>query len=228
MQFVFVRHGQPEWFRDGAALDNPSLTLVGAEQAVRTGARFQGDAADALLVSPLVRARETAAPIAAALGLEPVVCNWLAEIASPPWKGAPLEQVQAVFAAHRDKSPDEQFEGLDGGESFHDFHRRVTHGFQEHLDALGTCRVHDDPALWTLDPTPTTPSRVVIVAHGGTNASLIGYLLGIAPTPWEWERFVSFHASVSDVHPIEVNRRHAYSLRRFADVSHLPPGLQTV
>ena len=59
-------------------------------------------------------------------------------------------------------------------------------------------RVHDDPALWRM----AEPDRhVVIVAHGGTNAVVIGYLLGIQPVPWEWERFVSYHASASTLHP---------------------------
>ena len=78
--------------------------------------------------------------------------------------------------------------------------------------------------MWDLD---RRDQRVIVVAHGGTNASIIGYLLGIEPTPWEWERFVSFHASVSTVAPIDISGRHAFSLYRFADVAHLPPGLQT-
>jgi probable phosphoglycerate mutase len=45
--------------------------------------------------------------------------------------------------------------------------------------------------------------------------------------PWEWERFVSFHASVSTVQPVDICDGHTFSLFRFADTSHLPPDLQT-
>ncbi len=229
MQFVFVRHGQPEWFRDGAALDDPGLTEIGWAQARHLGERFRHDPADLLLVSPLPRARETAEPIAEALGLEPVVLDWLAELASPPWRGAPVDFVEQTFAAHRGKPLDEIWNGLDGGESFHAFHDRVTTGLAALLAEQGIHSANPQPALWQLDPLAAAAPerRVVIVAHGGTNATAIAYLLGIPPVPWEWERFVAFHASVSDVHPISISGRHAYSLVRFADVSHLPPGLQT-
>lgn len=224
MHFVIVRHAQPEWARDGLSIDNPILTDLGRAQARHLGTRFRRDTADLLLVSPLQRARETAEPIAEATGLEPVVLDWLAEIAAPEWEGTPAETVQQIFEEHRGRSLDELWNGLPGGESFHDFHRRVTNGFQEFLDEANSPRINDQPALWDLDE---PDQRVIVVAHGGTNASIIGYLLGIAPTPWEWERFVSFHASVSEVHPIEISGRHAFSLHRFADISHLAPGLQT-
>ena len=45
--------------------------------------------------------------------------------------------------------------------------------------------------------------------------------------PWEWERFVSFHASLSVLRPLEINGDHAFSLFRFSDVDHLPPELRT-
>jgi 2,3-bisphosphoglycerate-dependent phosphoglycerate mutase len=228
MQFVFVRHAQPEWFRDGAAIDDPGLTELGWAQARHLGRRFRHDTADLLLVSPLPRARETAEPIAEALGLEPVVLDWLAELQSPPWAGAPIDFVQATFEQHRDKPLEAIWEGLEGGESFHRFHDRVTSGLVDLLASHGVRSAHPQPALWQLDPSTAAPERrVVIVAHGGTNATAIAHLLGIPPVPWEWERFVAFHASVSDVHPIPVSGRHAYSLVRFADVSHLPPGIQT-
>ena len=224
VQIVFVRHAQPEWFKDGAAVDDPGLTEVGRAQARHLGRRFRAQPADLLLVSPTQRSRETAVPIAEALGIEPRVHDWLHEIKSPAWNGAPMEHVQAIFEAHRDKPIDDHWEGLDGGESFRDFHRRVTHGLQELFETEDNARVHDDPAIWRL---VQPERRVIIVAHGGTNASLIGYLLGITPTPWEWERFVSFHASVSNVVPIQVSGNHAYSLFQLSDVSHLPPGIQT-
>lgn len=224
MQFLFVRHGQPAWSRDGASVDDPDLTPLGREQAVLTGKRFREVDADLLLVSPLRRARQTAEPIAAALDLEPVVCDWLAEIRNPTWEGTPAEEVERLFAEARTRPVDEHWEGLPGGEAFRAFHRRVTHGLQAFLEAEGGGRVHDQPALWSL---PHPDRRVVVVAHAGTNAAAIGYLLGLEPVPWEWERFVSFHASVSELHPVDISDAWAYSLLRFADVAHLPPHQQT-
>ena len=219
-----MRHAQPEWERGGLSIDDPCLTEVGFTQAERLGHRFRGETVDTLLVSPLLRARQTAEPVADALGVKPQVCDWLAEIATPPWEGEPVEYVEGVFREQRSRPVEQLWDGIDGGETFRDFHRRVTHGMQTYLDGAGCERVNDEPSLWRLtDPT----RRIVIVAHAGTDATLIGYLLGIPPVPWEWERFVSFHASVSTIEPIDISGRHAYSLARFADVAHLPPGLQT-
>jgi len=224
VRLTFIRHAQPAWARDGLGVNDPPLTPLGRTQAARLHARFAGQRAHRLLVSDLHRARETVLPVADALGLEPEVLPWLGEIEAPQWDGTPIEEVERIFREHRGQPLDVLWEGLEGGESFHDFHRRVTQGLQGLLDEGGNARVHDDPALWQIaDP----DQHVVVVAHAGTNAAAIGYLLGIAPVPWEWERFVALHASVSVVEPFEVSGRFAYRLLRFADVGHLPPGLHT-
>jgi 2,3-bisphosphoglycerate-dependent phosphoglycerate mutase len=224
VELVFIRHGQPEWDRDGRTVVDPCLTEVGLEQAQLLGEAFTDRRVDRLLVSPLVRAQQTSAPVAEAVGLEPETLPWLAEIASPAWDGTPSETVEAVFAEARAKPLDEQWDGLPGGESFRDFHRRVTTGLDGLLDELGCERLSAFPPLWRLDdPGPT----VVVVAHAGTDAVCLGRLLGIDPVPWEWERFVSFHASVSVVRPMPIASAHSFSLFRFSDTAHLPDHLRT-
>ena len=224
MELVFIRHGQPEWGCDGLTVQDPPLTALGLEQADLLGKAFRGRPVDRLLVSPLVRAQQTAAPIVDATGLRPETLPWLAEIASPQWEGTPSETVEAIFADARSKPLDAQWDGLPGGETFRDFHRRVTDGFAGLLAELGCDRLHGFPPLWRLDdPGP----RVVVVAHAGTDAVCLGALLGIDPVPWEWERFVSFHASVSVVRPMRIASAHSFSLFRFSDTSHLPDHLHT-
>jgi probable phosphoglycerate mutase len=224
VELVFIRHGQPEWDRDGRTVQDPRLTDVGKEQADRLGEAFRARPVDRLRVSPLVRALETASPRAEALSLEPEVLPWLAEIASPAWEGTPSEAVEEIFATARAKPLVEQWDGLPGGESFRAFHRRVTDGLAGLLEDLGCERLTPFPPLWRLpDPGP----RVVVVAHAGTDAVCLGHLLGIDPVPWEWERFVSFHASVSVVQPMPIADAHSFSLFRFSDTSHLPPSLHT-
>ncbi len=227
MRFLFVRHGQPEWFRDGAAVDDPVLTSLGWQQARHLGTRFAAEHVDRLLVSPLVRARQTAEPIAEALGLEPEVHDWLAEIASPPWFGAPIDHVQAVFDEHRDKPVDAIWEGLEGGESFRAFEARVTAGLQRLLDDADKPRVLERPALFAPAPDDRPESTVVVVAHGGTNGALLCHLLGFDAVPWEWERFVTFHASVTELRPMPISGAHSFSLFRLSDIAHFEPDLET-
>ena len=72
-----------------------------------------------------------------------------------------------------------------------------------------------------------TDRRFVLVAHAGTNAAALGHLLGVRPVPWEWERFVSFHASVTVLSPLEIAGGWAFSLLRFSDTAHLGPAEQS-
>ncbi|MCX6464413.1 MAG: histidine phosphatase family protein [Pseudonocardiales bacterium] len=79
MQLVLVRHALPERV-DGAAggAADPPLTARGAEQAARLVGAL-GREVEALYTSPLTRARQTAAPLAAALGRAPAVVADLRE-----------------------------------------------------------------------------------------------------------------------------------------------------
>jgi probable phosphoglycerate mutase len=75
MELTLVRHGEPS--RDQPF--DPGLSPAGVEQARRAADFLAREDYDALYVSPLLRARETAEPIAAALDLQPVVEDGLAE-----------------------------------------------------------------------------------------------------------------------------------------------------
>jgi probable phosphoglycerate mutase len=218
VELVIVRHAQPEWVRDDVAVDDPALTDLGRRQAAALAERLASDRFDELLVSPLRRARETMAPVAEVIGKEPVVHDWLAEIAAPRWAGTPAETVQRIFRETRARPVEEHWDGLPGGESFLDFHRRVTGGLDGLLGSLGIRRTSDQPPLWDVAAPET---RLLIVAHGGTDAVLLGHLLGIPPVPWEWERFASYHAAVAAVSPVAISTGHHFALERFADTSHL-------
>lgn len=83
MRLFLVRHGQTPsnvagWLDTGAP--GPGLTELGRRQAAAVPTALHERAVDAVAVSPLVRTSETAAPLAAARGLEPVVIDGLQEI----------------------------------------------------------------------------------------------------------------------------------------------------
>ena len=98
MELVLVRHALPvrvDATPDGAAAD-PGLAPRGVEQAERLVAALAPDEVDALYVSPARRARETAAPLARALGLEPVVEPGLAEFDAAQPSYVPVEELRAA------------------------------------------------------------------------------------------------------------------------------------
>jgi probable phosphoglycerate mutase len=94
----------------------------------------------------------------------------------------------------------------------------VTKGLDGLLAEHDSARLPGEPPLWKL---ARPGMRMLVVAHGGTNAVSVGHLLGIPPVPWEWERFINFHSGVSTVTPIEISTAHSYSLLRLSDLSHL-------
>ncbi|MEN8233442.1 MAG: histidine phosphatase family protein [Actinomycetota bacterium] len=226
MELIFVRHGQPAWSVDGLTQPDPDLTQLGREQAELAARRiFEGDhRLTELVVSPARRSQQTAEPIARNCSLPIDTVDDIVEIKMPDWTGKLEETVKQIFRDAQHRPPEEWWDGLPGGESFRDFHDRVTSAL---LDVLAQRGVRPDPDrehLWLVD---NPDQRIALVAHGGTNAVAIGFLLGTAPTPWEWERFILYHASFARLRMIPLGGEHVWSLRAFNDREHLPEGLRT-
>ncbi len=80
LSIYLIRHGLA---LAGAEDLDPGLAPLGHEQAAATAKALAGLSAKILLVSPLRRTRETAAPTAAALGLEPLIREEVAEVFDP-------------------------------------------------------------------------------------------------------------------------------------------------
>lgn len=218
-----MRHGQPEWVRAGRNVDDPVLTEIGHRQAALAAEALAAVRFDRVLVSPLVRARQTVAPIERALGVTAEVHDWLAEIRNPEWDGTEHD-TERIFAEARRRPSAEHWDGLPGGESFRAFHERVVGGLTGFLASVGVRRSGDDLPLWEVD---RPEARVLAVAHGGTNSVILTHLLGVAPVPWEWERFVIRHASFSETIPVPISDAHSFALTRLSDTRHLPLDLVT-
>lgn len=227
MELILVRHGEPAWATaDGRARNDPGLTTRGQAQARSVAARIaDADAEpargtiDRLVVSPAMRASETAAPIATETGLKAEHFEWLWELRNPPeWEGQPIEHIQAAYEDVRQRPRDGWWEGVAGGESPRDFHERVTGGLRHLLGETGV-RPTGETGLWALDG--DAAERIVVVAHGGTNSTIIAHLIGVSPEPWEWERFTMGHASVAVLATVAVAGAHLWSLRALGDANHL-------
>lgn len=227
MDIIFVRHGQPQWAVDGLSQADPYLTELGQEQAKLAAHRIaheEAKPATELIVSPALRAQQTAAPIASETGLTPATVEDLTEVMMPDWEGVNEAKVIEIFKTTRHRSPEEWWDGLPGGESFKHFHDRVTTALDKLLLDRGVSRDATDPKLWHVDE---DPGRIVIVAHGGTNSVCLTHLLGIPPAPWEWERLVLFHASFARVKLLPLAGAHIPSLRTFNDQDHIPKDLRS-
>jgi probable phosphoglycerate mutase len=97
VEIVLIRHALPvriDATPDGSPAD-PGLAERGHEQAARVAAALAQDEIDALYTSPALRAVETAAPLAEALGMEPVVEPGIREFDSGHTAYVPVEELRA-------------------------------------------------------------------------------------------------------------------------------------
>jgi broad specificity phosphatase PhoE len=224
MELVLVRHAQPAWSQDQVAQVDPALTELGGQQAEATADRLSGERFDHVLVSTARRSQQTAEPVLARLDGTPSTSRvWLHEIHLPQtFAETPAEEVGRVLRDARHRPREQWWDGLPGGESFRDFHQRVTSGLLQELATFGAQRGAD--GLWSV---PQDDVRLLLVAHAGTNSVVLGALLGLDPEPWEWERFASDHASITVLRTTSIAGGHIFGLQSFSDVEHLRPDLVT-
>jgi probable phosphoglycerate mutase len=220
IEIVFARHGEPDWEPGGRAVDEPGLTERGHEQALALARAVAGRRFDAFHTSTLLRARQTAAPVAVALGIEPSIDSWLAEMGLPSLEGRTVEEVERFFRGVMTRDLERFWDGVPGGESFRHFYERVTAGIEGLLASGHRARIHDGGPhrLWRVPP---EERRILIVAHEGSIAVMLSHLLGIEPVPWAWMRFSSGFAGISRVLTKRVAGGHVWVLAEFNDRNHL-------
>lgn len=93
---LLARHGQTVWHAENRYAGGDSdvdLTPTGVEQAHLLAAYARDRGVDAVVVSPVRRARETAAPVAAALGVDVSVVEDLREVRFGLVEGRTLDEV---------------------------------------------------------------------------------------------------------------------------------------
>ena len=91
MEIRLIRHAEPEWVKDGKSVVNPPLSERGFRQAQRLGDRLKDESYDHIFVSPLLRTRQTAAPLLQHHQRAEVIEPFLEEIREPAWHGQPSE-----------------------------------------------------------------------------------------------------------------------------------------
>lgn len=105
---VFVRHGETPPNREGLLLGraDPPLTDRGRAQAKDLAHVVATRGASRVLTSPLRRARDTAAPIAAECGVSAEVDERLVEIDYGDWEGQPFASLDPEIVGRWHRDPD--------------------------------------------------------------------------------------------------------------------------
>ncbi len=143
IEIVLVRHGasaeavedQPFELLEGQA--DPALSEAGERQAQLVAAHLASEPLAGLFVTPLRRTAQTAAPLAAATGLAPVVVPELREVHLGELDGGAFRiavrrrdpRVAEVFAQQR-------WDVIPGAETMEGFAQRTRAGIERILDGL--------------------------------------------------------------------------------------------
>ena len=231
MELILVRHAQPQWYVDDLHQGiDPELSPLGLEQAERLADELAGEHFDEILVSPLLRARQTAAPLLARLGRDEKIVPWLREITDPPIEGRSKSDVLALFEAEHLAPLSERWLGLPGGERIDDFHDRINLGLAEFLEPFGIGRNDHEIPSWTAVRGTAAEAengpRILCIAHGGTNAVVTAALLGANRVPFEWFRFWYGHTTIGRLTARATSGIIYFALQGL-ETPHLPVAMRT-
>ncbi len=143
-EIVLVRHGasadaipgEPFPLVDGHG--DPPLSPAGQEQALAVAERLAGESFSGLFVTGLTRTVQTAAPLAARMGVDPVVVPELREVRLGEWEGGEFRiRVQSRDPIAVRAVTEERWDVIPGGESMESLAERVRRGIDAILEQTG-------------------------------------------------------------------------------------------
>ena len=205
-EIVFVRHGAsqaavpgvPFPLRDGHG--DPALAAAGLAQADAVAARLGADGAahpSALFTTGLARTEQTAAPLAARLGLTPTAIPELREVHLGDWEGGEFRiRVSDGDPLTRRMLDAEDWAVIPGGEAMDHLAARVRAGVERIVAAAGPGR------------------SVAAFVHGGIVGELCRQATSSRP-------FAFIHADNASITRLVVLGDGRWLLRGFNDVTHL-------
>lgn len=198
VELVLVRHGLPVRVDavDGGGPADPELSARGREQAARVTGALLHDHVDAVYSSPARRARETAAPLASALGLPVAVEPGIAEFDSADGSYVPVEELRA-----------------EGDPRWHALARGDLYSPDVDPDAFRARVVGAVHRIAAAHP----GGRAVLFTHAGACNALLGDVLGVQRPLW----YAPAYCSVQRVAVSRAGRRGVVSLNETGHVRDL-------
>ena len=196
MELVLVRHALPvrvDATDDGSPAD-PGLSELGLLQAERVASALELDEVTHLYTSPAARARQTAAPLQAHLGLDLAVEDGLAEFDRDHGSYVPVEELRA-----------------EGDPRWHALVKGEMHG----VDAAGFQATVVDAVERIAARHPG--GRAVLFTHSGVINAYTAHVTGQQRLLW----FAPDYASVSRVGAARDGRRGVVSLNETGHVRDL-------
>ncbi|GAB5413495.1 MAG: hypothetical protein Cons2KO_10980 [Congregibacter sp.] len=190
VQLILIRHGEPD-LSNGA--DDPPLSQLGLQQARQSAELLSREPINRIVSSPLLRARQTAEPLAAALALPVELVDGVAEV--DRW-GASYISVEDLRR--------------EGGEAW-------AHFLRDPVGALG-----GDEAAFRRDVSATfrqlaleVDGRTAVATHGLPINLILAQLLNLDGLT----NFSPHHASVTRLHIGDGGRMRVLSINESIHIS---------
>ena len=164
-QVLLVNHGETDWSQDQrfVGVSDVPLSARGRQQAARLAEYLATAPITAIYSSPLQRALETAAAVAAPHRLQPIVSEGLREMSFGDWEGRTRADVMAEYpAVFGAWTRDPSTVRTPHGETVHEVANRASAAIKE------IARAH-------------AGEPVVVVGHQTVNRIVLCQLLGIGP-----------------------------------------------
>ena len=221
MEIVLIRHGQPEWVKDGEYTVDPGLTEIGKKQAEQSASTFEKNSIDEIWVSPLNRAKETLKPFEQR-NIAPKIktFDWLREALDDDEKkliGESQETIREYFD-HRNTRSFEDWMETTHGAYMKGFSENIVKNLEESLSDIGViCTDSRYDRLFDLSSSKI--SKLMIVSHAGTMSTLLSYLLNLPLYPWTWRKFLPRHAGQTFLRSTEISSGHFFRMKEFNNVS---------
>lgn len=194
MEIVLVRHALPLRVELETGIADPELAAEGHEQAAKMAAYLGIEDVEAIYVSPLRRALETARPLCEVLGLEAVVSEGVAEFDRNSREYVPVEELRATNDPRWEKLLRGEWDGVDEDPSI----------FKARVVATVEDMIARHPG-----------GRVVVVCHGGVINQYLAHVLGI-------ETHVGFfYPKYTSIHRVMAARSGQRSIVSINEASHL-------
>ena len=197
MDLVIVRHAEPvrvEAHETNGQPADPHLTERGHRQARRLADWLSHERYDAILVSPKLRAIETAMPVAIALSMPTIVVDELIEYDSSADEYIPIEEMQASGDPRFTAMVEGRWEEF-GGEAPEIFRARISDTLDTIIDKYAG-------------------QRVLAVCHGGVVNVALAIVAGL-------DRHLWFRPDYTSISRVVASRSGIRSVQSINETGHL-------
>ncbi len=217
MRLLIIRHAEPDYAVN-------SLTKKGFREAACLAERLSKVKIDAFYVSPLGRAKDTAALTLEKLGREATECEWLREFApriirpdreyeSVSWDWLP--QDWTIEDRFYDRTMWGEVDAMRAGKVKEEY-QWVTESFDKLLASHGYVREQN---YYRVEM--GNHDTIALFCHFGVECVLLSHLLGVSPMIL-WQGFCALPSSVTTVITEERRKGIAcFRINGFGDLSHL-------